>query len=259
MDEFLLRALAAGLGLALVAGPFGCFVVWRRMAYFGDTLAHSALLGVVLGMVAGLSPSLGIALLAVGLAVVLGLSQGQKKLASDTVLGIVSHGALAAGLVALSLLDDVRVNLVGWLLGDILAVGWIDVAVIWGGGAVALLALWRLWPSLLATTIDEDLAAAEGHDVTRARLSLMLLIALVVAGAMKVVGVLLVTALLIIPAAAARALARTPEQMALWASALGGVAVVCGLGGSWRFDTPSGPSVVLAAVVLFGLVRFIRR
>ncbi|CDK99349.1 zinc transporter subunit: membrane component of ABC superfamily [Magnetospirillum gryphiswaldense MSR-1 v2] len=259
MDEFLLRALAAGLGLALVAGPFGCFVVWRRMAYFGDTLAHSALLGVVLGMVAGLSPSLGIAVLAVALAVVLGLSQGQKKLASDTVLGIVSHGALAAGLVALSLLDDVRVNLVGWLLGDILAVGWIDVAVIWGGGAVALLALWKLWPSLLATTIDEDLAAAEGHDVTRARLGLMLLIALVVAGAMKVVGVLLVTALLIVPAAAARALARTPEQMALWASALGMVAVVCGLGGSWRFDTPSGPSVVLAAVVLFGLVRLSRR
>jgi len=259
MDEFLLRALAAGLGLALVAGPFGCFVVWRRMAYFGDTLAHSALLGVVLGMVAGLSPSLGIAVLAVALAVVLGLSQGQKKLASDTVLGIVSHGALAAGLVALSLLDDVRVNLVGWLLGDILAVGWIDVAVIWGGGAVALLALWKLWPSLLATTIDEDLAAAEGHDVTRARLGLMLLIALVVAGAMKVVGVLLVTALLIVPAAAARALARTPEQMALWASVLGVVAVICGLGGSWRFDTPSGPSVVLAAVVLFGLVRLSRR
>jgi zinc transport system permease protein len=259
MDEFLTRALAAGLGLALAAGPFGCFVVWRRMAYFGDTLAHSALLGVVFGMLTGIAPSLGILLLALVLAVVLSLSQGQKRLASDTVLGIVAHGALAIGLVALSLMQSVRVNLMGWLLGDILAVGWADVAVIWGGGALALLALWRLWPTLLAMSIDEDLAAAEGHNVARARLALMLLVALVVAGAMKVVGVLLVTALLIIPAAAARSLARTPEQMAVWAALLGMAAVISGLGGSWRFDTPSGPSVVVAAVVLFGLVQLNRR
>ena len=259
MDEFLTRALAAGLGLALAAGPFGCFVVWRRMAYFGDTLAHSALLGVVFGMITGIEPSLGILLLALALAVVLGLSQGQKRLASDTVLGIVAHGALATGLVALSLMQSVRVNLMGWLLGDILAVGWTDVAVIWGGGALALLALWRLWPTLLAMSVDEDLAAAEGHNVARARLALMLLVALVVAGAMKVVGVLLVTALLIIPAAAARSLARTPEQMAGWAALLGMAAVISGLGGSWRFDTPSGPSVVVAAVLLFGLVQLNRR
>lgn len=259
MDEFLTRALAAGIGLALAAGPFGCFVVWRRMAYFGDTLAHSALLGVVLGLLAGIEPSLGILALAVVLAVILGLSQGQKRLASDTVLGIVSHGALASGLVALSLLESVRVNLMGWLMGDILAVGWGDVAVIWGGGAVALLALARLWPTLLAMSVDEDLAAAEGHNVARARLGLMLLVALVVAGAMKVVGVLLVTSLLIIPAAAARALSRTPEQMAGWASVVGVAAVVCGLGGSWRFDTPTGPSVVVAAVLLFGLAQVSRR
>ncbi|MBR9973812.1 iron chelate uptake ABC transporter family permease subunit [Magnetospirillum sulfuroxidans] len=259
MDEFLTRALVAGLGLALAAGPFGCFVVWRRMAYFGDTLAHSALLGVVFGMLTGIEPSLGIVLLAVVLAVVLSLSQGQKRLASDTVLGIVAHGALATGLVALSLLQSVRVNLMGWLLGDILAVGWTDVAVIWAGGGLALLALWRLWPTLLAMSVDEDLAAAEGHNVARARLVLMLLVALVVAGAMKVVGVLLVTALLIIPAAAARSLARTPEQMAVWAALLGMAAVISGLGGSWRFDTPSGPSVVVAAVVLFGLVQLNRR
>lgn len=259
MDEFLTRALAAGIGLALAAGPFGCFVVWRRMAYFGDTLAHSALLGVVLGLLAGIEPSLGILALALVLAVILGLSQGQKRLASDTVLGIVSHGALASGLVALSLLESVRVNLMGWLMGDILAVGWGDVAVIWGGGAVALLALARLWPTLLAMSVDEDLAAAEGHNVARARLGLMLLVALVVAGAMKVVGVLLVTSLLIIPAAAARALSRTPEQMAGWASVLGVAAVVCGLGGSWRFDTPTGPSVVVAAVLLFGLAQVSRR
>ena len=259
MDEFLARAGAAGLGLALAAGPFGCFVVWRRLAYFGDTLAHSALLGVVFGMITGLAPSLGIALLALILALILGLAQGRRQLASDTVLGIVSHGALAAGLVALSLIESVRVNLIGWLLGDILAVGWLDVAVIWGGGALALAALWRLWPTLLAMSVDEDLATAEGHPTVLARYALMVLVALVVAGAMKVVGVLLVTALLIIPAAAARALSRTPEQMAAWAAGLGALAVLGGLAASWHFDTPSGPSIVLVAILLFGLAQFSRR
>ena len=259
MDEFLLRALAAGLGLALAAGPFGCFVVWRRMAYFGDTLAHSALLGVVLGMVSGIEPTLGIVALALAVAVLLAWGWNGERLASDTMLGIVSHGALAGGLVALSLMESVRVNLIGWLLGDILAVGWGDVAVLWGGGALALLALWRLWPTLLAMSVDEDLAAAEGHDVVRARFALMALVALVVAAAMKVVGVLLVTALLIIPAATARALARTPEQMAVLAAVAGLGAVVAGLGASWRLDTPSGPSIVVAAVVLFALVRLFGR
>ncbi|MGE4280323.1 MAG: iron chelate uptake ABC transporter family permease subunit [Magnetospirillum sp.] len=255
MDEFLTRAVLAGMGLALAAGPFGCFVVWRRMAYFGDTLAHSALLGVVLGLLAGIDPSLGILVFALVLALLLAWGQGQKRLASDTLLGIVSHAALACGLVALSLLENIRVNLMGWLMGDILAVGWFDVAVIWGGGTIALVALWRLWPTLLAMSVDEDLAAAEGHNIARARLGLMLLVALVVAAAMKVVGVLLVTSLLVIPAAAARALSRTPEQMALWASAIGMAAVVSGLGGSWRFDTPAGPSVVVAAVLIFGLAN----
>ncbi len=259
MDEFLLRALAGGLGLALVAGPFGCFVVWRRMAYFGDTLAHAALLGVVLGAALHLDFTLGIAVLSVAVALGLGLLQRQRALASDTVLGILSHGALAAGLVALSLMQDARVNLMGWLLGDILALDWSDVAVLWGGGAVLLAALATIWRSLVAMIVDEDLAAVEGHRIERARMVLMLLVALVVASAMKVVGVLLVTALLVIPAAAARRLSRTPEQMAMLASAIGALAVALGLMGSWRFDTPSGPSVVVAAVALFVAIQAVPR
>jgi len=259
MDEFLLRALAGGLGLALVAGPFGCFVVWRRMAYFGDTLAHAALLGVVLGAALDLHLGLGIALVSLAVALGLGLLQRQRALASDTLLGIISHGALAAGLVALSLMEDARVNLMGWLLGDILAIDWVDVAVLWGGGAVLLAGLALVWRTLVAMIVDEDLAAVEGHRVDRARMVLMLLVALVVAAAMKVVGVLLVTALLVIPAATARRLARTPEQMAALASLAGALAVLLGLGGSWRFDTPSGPSVVVAAVALFLAVHALPR
>ena len=170
-------------------------------------------------------------------------------------LGILSHGALAVGLVALALMNDSRVNLMGWLLGDILALDWSDIAVLWGGGAVLLAALAAVWRSLVAMTVNEDLAAVEGHGVERARLVLMVLVALVVAAAMKVVGILLVTALLVIPAATARRFARTPEQMAVLAAAAGAAAVVLGLAGSWRFDTPSGPSVVVAALSLFALSR----
>ncbi|NFV80383.1 iron chelate uptake ABC transporter family permease subunit [Magnetospirillum aberrantis] len=251
MDEFLARALAGGLALAVVAGPFGCFVVWRRMAYFGDTLAHAALLGVVLGALLDLDFGIGIAALSLTLALAVGLMQRRRDLASDTVLGILSHGALALGLVVLSLMQDARINVMGWLLGDILSLDWFDVAVMWGGGAVLLAALAVLWRSLVAITIDEDLAAVEGHAVERARLGLMVLVALVVAAAMKVVGILLVTALLVVPAATARRFARTPEQMAALAVLVGAAAVVLGLGASWRFDTPSGPSVVVAALGVF--------
>lgn len=259
MDDFLLRALAAGLGIALVAGPFGCFVVWRRMAYFGDTLAHAALLGVVAGVVLGVDLTLGVAAIGLGVAALLAAAQGQKRLASDTLLGIISHGALALGLVTLSLLETVRVDLMSWLLGDILAVGWPDVAVIWTGGAVVLALLAALWRPLVAMSVDEDLARVDGYNVGLARLGLMLLVALVVAGAMKIVGVLLVTALLVIPAASARRFAATPEQMAVAAALAGAASVGAGLWGSWTFDTPSGPSIVVAAALLFLVVQVLPR
>ncbi|HSV28646.1 MAG TPA: iron chelate uptake ABC transporter family permease subunit, partial [Candidatus Omnitrophota bacterium] len=245
MDEFLLRALAAGLGLALVAAPFGCFVVWRRMAYFGDTLAHTALLGVVAGTVAGIDLTAGVAAVALMVALLLANIRKGTRVASDTVLGIVSHGALAAGLVALSLMETVRVDLMGWLFGDILAVGWSDVLLIWLGGAAVLAGLAFAWRPLVAMTVDEDLALVEGHPVAAARVALMVLIALVVAAAMKIVGVLLVTSLLVVPAATARAFARTPEQMAAFAALAGAVAVGAGLAGSWSFDTPAGPTIVV--------------
>ncbi|MBI5162805.1 MAG: metal ABC transporter permease [Magnetospirillum sp.] len=259
MDELLVRALAAGGGLALVAGPFGCFVVWRRMAYFGDALAHGALLGLVAATAFGIEPSLGVVVVAVGAALGLARLERQRRLGTDTLLGIFAHGALAIGLVALSLMETVRIDLMGWLFGDVLAVRWLDVATIWLGGAGMLAALAALWPTLVAMTVDEDLARVEGRPVAAARLGLMLLVALVVAVAMKIVGILLVTALLVIPAAAARPFARTPEQMAAGAMAAGVVAVAAGMAASWRLDTPTGPSIVVAAVALFAFSQSFRR
>ncbi len=251
MDDFVLRALAAGCGIALVAGPLGSFVVWRRMAYFGDTLAHSALLGVALGFLLGVNPLVGVVGVCVALALALVGLQGRRTLASDTVLGILSHSSLSLGLVAIAFLETLRVDLVAYLFGDILSVTHADLAWIYAGGGGALGGLLLLWRRLLAVTVNEDLARVEGMPVEALRLAFMLLIALVIAAAMKIVGILLITSLLIIPAAAARRFSRTPEAMAALASVFGIAAVLGGLFSSLNWDLPGGPSIVVAAAVLF--------
>ncbi len=251
MDDFVLRALAAGCGIALVAGPLGSFVVWRRMAYFGDTLAHSALLGVALGFLLGVNPLVGVVGVCIALALALVGLQGRRALASDTVLGILSHSSLSLGLVAIAFLETLRIDLVAYLFGDILSVTRADLAWIYAGGAAALGGLLLLWRRLLAVTVDEDLARVEGMPVEALRLAFMLLIALVIAAAMKIVGILLITSLLIIPAAAARRFSRTPEAMAALASVFGIAAVLGGLFSSLAWDLPGGPSIVVAAAALF--------
>jgi zinc transport system permease protein len=251
LDSFLVYALLGGIGLAVVAGPLGCFVVWRRMAYFGDSLAHSALLGVALGFLLSIDLTFGIAGTCIVFALAIVGLQEQRRIATDTLLGILSHTALSVGLVALSLMGSMRVDLLGYLFGDILAVTPQDLVTIYIGGALALVVLAAVWRDLLAATVHEELARAEGVAVLRARLVFTLLLAVVVAISMKVMGILLITSMLIIPAAAARRFARTPEGMAVLASTVGILAVALGLSASLRWDTPSGPSVVVAAFSLF--------
>ncbi len=254
MDQFLLLALTGGVGIAAVAGPLGSFVVWRRMAYFGDTLAHSALLGIALGFLFDINLNLAVVACCVLLALLLVSLQRQHLVATDTLLGIMAHSSLSLGLVTVSLLDSVRIDLMEYLFGDLLAISPEDLYWIYGGGLLVLLLLWRLWDQLLAITINEELARVEGVPATWVRLALMLLIATVIAVAMKLVGILLITSLLVIPAAAARRLSHTPEQMAVYASLLGMLAVVGGISASWYWDTPAGPSVVVCSLLEFLLL-----
>lgn len=251
MDDFLLRALLGGLGVALIAGPFGSFVVWRRLAYFGDTLAHSALLGVAVGFLLQINLTLGVLAICQLVALLLFFGQRQRQLASDTLLGILAHGALSLGLVSLAFMETVRVDLMAYLFGDILAITTFDLLWIFGGGGLALIGLLLIWQPLLSITIHEDLARVEGVAVDRINWIFLGLIALSVALMMKVVGMLLVTSLLIIPAATARRFAAGPEWMALLASLIGCCAVGGGLYGSFLWDTPTGPSIVVAACLLF--------
>jgi zinc transport system permease protein len=251
LDDFFTRALLAGIGLALTTGPLGCFVIWRRMAYFGDTMAHSALLGVALSLLLHLNLAVSVFAVAAVVSLALLLLQRRGSLSTDTLLGILSHATLATGLVIVSFMTWVRIDLVGFLFGDILAVTQADVSLVWGGGILVLLAIVYMWRPLIASTVNPELAAAEGMEPERARIAFMLLMALVIAIAMKIVGILLITSLLIIPAATARRFSAGPEVMAVLASLFGAVAVAGGLFGSLKFDTPSGPSIVVAALVIF--------
>ena len=251
LDDFFIRAVIGGIGVALIAGPLGCFIIWRRLAYFGDTLSHSALLGVALALLLELNITFTVFIISVGVAMLLLLLKRQARLSSDALLGLLAHATLAVGLVVLAFMTWVRVDLMGFLFGDILAINTTDIMIIWVGGLAVLVALILMWKTLFAATVSYEIALAEGLKPDRANFLFMVLMAAVIAISMKVVGVLLITALLIIPAAAARRFAATPETMAFTASFIGAGSVWVGLEGSLKWDTPAGPSIVVAALVAF--------
>ena len=250
LDDFVLRAALAGIGLSLATGPLGAFVLWRRMAYFGDAMAHAAVLGVALALAFSLSITLGalVVVLAVGVSV---SALAERGHAVDTTLGVLAHSALALGLVAISFLKGVRVDLTAFLFGDILTVTIADLALIWGGSVLVLAVLaWR-WSAMLTATLNAELAVSAGIDPRAERLILTLLLAVVVALALKVVGALLIAAMLIVPAAAARGFARTPEAMALLAALFGAVSATGGVLASVLVDSPTGPSIVVVAAAIY--------
>lgn len=258
MDEFLVRAMLAGLGVAVIASVLGCFVIWRRMAYFGDATAHAAILGVAFALSFEISIVAGVLIVAVAMAIAVS-SLSDRTQGADTLLGVLSHASLALGLVAVSLLPGARVNLETYLFGDILAVTWEDVGLIWMGTVVGVGLLVCRWSALLTTTLNSDLAIASGLSPARERLTLTLSLAIVVAIAIKVVGALLITALLIIPAASARQFSKTPEMMVAVAVIFGAASAVGGLQAALVFDTPAGPTIVSLAAAMFLLSRIPRR
>jgi zinc transport system permease protein len=258
LDDFFVRAIIGGIGVALAAGPLGSFIVWKRMAFFGDALAHSALLGVALGFALGINQVFGVVLVAALFSVVIVSLQKQRSYSSDTLLGIMAHSSLALGLVVVSFIDKVRVDLMSFLFGDILAIGVNDIVFIYVGalGSIAILA--TMWRPLLLSTLNQDLAKVEGVNVDLVRFKFMLLVSLLVALSIKIVGIMLVTSLLIIPAATARKFSHTPERMAVVAGFIGVLSVISGLFLSLHFDTPSGPSIVVSSLGLFVVSSFFR-
>jgi len=251
--QLLILPLLTGLCIAAVAGPLGALVVWRRMAYFSDTLGHSLLLGVSVSVLLGVAPWLGALVCCAALSLLLLSLQQRSSLNADAVLGVLSHSSLALGLIFISLNAQTAGMINQFLFGDILATDTHDLALtvlLCGAVLTMIVTLWHKW---IAITVHEDLARIEGLAIAPLKIALMLALAILVAIAMQIVGVLLISALLIIPAAAARQHAHSPLGMALIASALGMLAVVCGLLMSYRWDTPAGPSIIAAAAVFFAV------
>ena len=249
LDDFLFRAFLGGVGVAIVTGPLGCFVVWRRLAYFGDTLSHSALLGVALAILLEVNIMLAVFVISVLMGLALLMLRQIAPLSSDALLGLLAHSTLAIGLIALSFMTWVRVDLLGFLFGDVLAINQFDLLTIGLGGTVVLLVLKVIWRPLFAATVSPEIARA-GLRPERAEVIFMILMASVIAISMKIVGVLLITALLIIPAASARCFSKSPEQMALYSVLVGILSVIIGLQSSLTWDTPAGPSIVAALLLL---------
>ena len=250
-DDFFIRALVAGIGIAFVAGPLGCFVVWRRLSYFGDTLAHSALLGVTIAYSLEFNIAVSIFLISSAIALILIQLQKKTNLPSDALLGLLAHSSLAVGLVVIGFLTFIRFDIMGLLFGDILAVNKKDLMTIWVGGALILLVLRLIWRSLFASTVNYELAQAEGLNPDRAKAVFTILLAAIIAISIKLVGVLLITGMLIIPTAMARNLSDNPKKMVIFSIIGGLLAVLIGLFSSLEFNTPSGPSIIVAALALF--------
>ena len=250
-DDFIIRAFAAGIGLALITGPLGCFIIWRRLSYFGDTIAHSALLGVVIAY--AMNFNLIIAVFAVSCFIALSLLFLQKRtnLPDDALLGLLAHSVLAIGLVLLGILSFIRIDLMGLLFGDILSVNITDVLFVWIGGSIVLMVLILIWRPLFAATVNLELAKAEGLNADLANAIFTILIASVIAISIKIVGILLITGLLIIPAAASRNLSSTPIQMAIISSVIGLFSVVLGLQTSMIWNSPTGPTILAIALGVF--------
>lgn len=255
MWELLWPAWLAGSLLALVAAPLGCLLVWRRLAYFGDSLSHATLLGVALSLWLHIPVWGGLVAVCVMIALILASLLAKHQLPSDALLMAVSTTTLSAGLIAISKMDEVRVDLLSYLFGDLLSISSTDLPVFVSCLGLVLLGLAYFWRDLLLTTIDEELAFVEGLPVTKLRLLLLILLALVVTVAMKAVGSLLITALLVIPSLVARPLVNTPTQMVLLAAMTGVTAVSGGLLSSFYWDTPVGASIVVSAALLFVLAQ----
>lgn len=251
MDDFIVRALIGGMGVAIICGPLGCLVIWQRMSYFGAALSHAALLGVALGLYFEINLHLSILLICIIVSCLMMLMSRYKDLSSDTAMGILAHISLALGLLILALMPALRIDLMGYLFGDILSISWLDIVWIYAGGGLVMGILLRIWRPILSLIIQRDLALVDGVRENKIRLIFLVLLSFVIAISMQIVGILLIVSLLIIPAATARRFATSPKEMALFAMVIGALAVLLGLAIALYWDTPAGPSIVAGAGAIF--------
>jgi len=250
LDDFLVRSVIAGLIMVAIAAPMGCLMVWQRLAFLSDTLGHAAVMGVGLGLLLEVTPVFGV--LAVALLIVFSLNRVNtfNSALSETTLAIISHTGLAGGIILVGLLPAQAVNLEAILFGDLLATTSADLIRLLITTVVLLLLLLHHWRSFVAVSVSREIAQAEGIEVRKVQLLMYIMIALLVAVMMKVMGVLLIAAMLVIPTTSARLFSRSPEQMVAVSALYGLGALAGGITSSFHFDWQTGPAIVVSATML---------
>ena len=257
MDDFIYRAIVASIGVSIIAGSLGCFVIWKRLSYFSDSISHSALLGVALGLVTGLGINLGLVIVGGLFATLIVVLQQKDFWSNDAVLGIFSHVSLALGIVVLGIVGNQNTDYFAYLFGDILSITLKDIYWIFLVVIIVISILVTNWKKLLLLTLNEELAKAEGINKLYYDLLFMFLIALAVSVSVQIVGVLLITSLLIIPPAIARVFSNSPIVMIFSSIIVSICSVLVGLYLSIDFDLATGPTIVITLGVLFFIAQFL--
>ena len=259
LDDFLVRSVIAGLIMVTIAAPMGCLMVWQRLAFLSDTLGHAAVMGVGLGLLLEVTPIFGV--LAVALLIVFALNRVNSfnTALSETTLAIISNPGLAGGIILVGLLPAQSVNLEAILFGDLLATTTGDLIRLLVSTVLLLLVLQHYWQSFVAVSVSREIAQAEGIEVRKVQFLMYIMIALLVAVMMKVMGVLLIAAMLVIPTTSARLFSRSPEQMVAVSALYGLGALAGGISSSFQFDWQTGPAIVVSATILLLLTLGITR
>jgi zinc transport system permease protein len=250
MDNFIIYVLIAGAGLAVSASIIGCFVVWRKMAYFADSMSHSSLLGIAIGLFFAIDFNVAVLMVALLFAGFLLILEQKKIIANDSLLGVLSYGFLAVAVIIINSID-LDIDLHSYLFGDILAIGLNDIYFIYSMLVVVLLFVVRYWHELILLTLNEDIARAEGVPVFLLKLVFMLILAFFVALSVQFVGALLIGAMLIIPVASARFVSKSALFMLGVSILINIISIISGVFLSMHFDTPTGPSIVAISAAIF--------
>ena len=257
--DFMGRALLAAIGMGCVSAVMGCFLLWRRMAFFGDAMAHAAVLGVALGTILQVNTYLFIALICLMTAVIVGILQQRSRIPVDTWLASISYTSLALGIIVIAKTTGIRIDTESILFGDILSVSRQDLIWIYAAVIVVWSFIIVCWQKLLMLTLDEELALTSGISVDALRLGFTFCLAIVTAVGIKASGALLLPALMILPAAAMARFSKSPEMMVAGATVISLLSVVLGIWVSFTFDTPSGPTIVVTACGFFILATLVRK
>ncbi len=258
--QFMQRALIAGTLMGLTLSLLGVFVVLRKSAFFGDAVAHFAFAGIAVGFLLAVNPLLAAVVVSLILALGMGYIQSQAPRQSlDTIIGIFFSGAAALGIFIIGLLEGYRVDLFQFLFGDIIAVSRVDMVVAAAITIVVIGLLLAIWRELFKVTFNREIAFISGVRVSLLDYVFLGLLAAVTAMSIKIVGIILVPALLVIPAATAKNISQNFRQMVFYSGLFGVLSVIGGLVGSFYLNTASGATIVLLSILFFVLTLVMRR